>query len=73
MLLQLFVGFLALPILGGLTLLFVKLRRMGTLGRGWKWTLILLMWGVFLLLVFSELHWMFVEEPARIKAGLPID
>lgn len=60
---------MGLPILAWLTVLIARLR----LSAPVAWVLLILMWGLFLVPVTSQLYWIFVEEPARIKNGLPIE
>lgn len=73
LLLQLIGGCIAVPILVGLTVLIVRLRKRSKVSAAVAWMLIILLWGLFLLPVSTQLYWIFVEEPARARDGLPID
>ena len=73
LLLQLLGCCIAVPILAGLTVLIVRLRKRDKLSASVAWFLLILMWGLFLLPVTSQLYWIFVEEPARIRTGSQIE
>lgn len=52
-------------------LLIARLRS--KLKTKWFLTAIALIWTPICLAAWSELHWMYVEEPYRMAHGLPIE
>lgn len=69
---MLFGVFVVLPVCLVLTGLAIVARRSGKLSPLRLGAMMVILWGPVALAASAELYWIFVEEPRRIAAGLPI-